>query len=67
METALQVIAAGISNGAVYGISALGIVVVYRVARIVNLAQGEAITIGALATWWLDQQQGWPRAGAATV
>jgi branched-chain amino acid transport system permease protein len=67
VETALQVVAAGISNGAVYGISALGIVVVYRVARIVNLAQGEAITIGALATWWLDQHQGWPRAVAATA
>jgi branched-chain amino acid transport system permease protein len=69
VDTALQVVLAGLTNGAVYGISALGIVVVYRVARIVNLAQGEAITIGALGTWWLDQQQGWPRplAAAATV
>ena len=69
MDTALQVVVAGLTNGAVYGISALGIVVVYRVARIVNLAQGEAITIGALGTWWLDQQQGWPRplAAIATV
>jgi branched-chain amino acid transport system permease protein len=67
VDTALQVVAAGFSNGAVYGISALGIVVVYRVARIVNLAQGEAITIGALASWWLVQEQGWPRAGAAAA
>lgn len=67
MDTALQVVIAGLANGAVYGISALGIVAVYRVARIVNLAQGEAITIGALATWWLDRQPGWPRAGAAAV
>jgi branched-chain amino acid transport system permease protein len=66
VDTALQVLVAGVTNGAVYGISALGIVVVYRVARIVNLAQGEAITIGALGTWWLDQQQGWPR-GLATI
>jgi len=65
VDTALQVVIAGVTNGAVYGISALGIVVVYRVARIVNLAQGEAITIGALGTWWLHQQQGWPRALAA--
>jgi len=50
VDTALQVVVAGVTNGAVYGISALGIVVVYRVARIVNLAQGEAITIGALGT-----------------
>ena len=67
MDTALQVVLAGLTNGAVYGISALGIVVVYRVARIVNLAQGEAITIGALGTWWLHQQQGWPRPLAAVV
>jgi branched-chain amino acid transport system permease protein len=65
VDTALQVVVAGLANGAVYGISALGIVVVYRVARIVDLAQGEAITVGALATWWLDQQQGWPRLLAA--
>jgi branched-chain amino acid transport system permease protein len=65
VDTALQVVIAGVTNGAVYGISALGIVVVYRVARIVNLAQGEAITIGALGTWWLHSQQGWPRALAA--
>jgi len=67
VDTALQVVVAGITNGAVYGISALGIVVVYRVARVVNLAQGEAITIGALGTWWLHQHQGWPRATAAVV
>lgn len=67
MDTALQVLAAGLSNGAVYGISALGIVVVYRVARVINLAQGEAITLGALATWWLDHEHGWPRSVAAMV
>lgn len=67
MERLVQTILAGVTNGAVYGIAALGIVVVFRVARVINLAQGEAITIGALGTWWLDVQGGWPRPLAATA
>ncbi|MGH9040552.1 MAG: branched-chain amino acid ABC transporter permease [Acidimicrobiia bacterium] len=67
MEVLLQTIVAGITNGAVYGIAALGIVLVFRVARVINLAQGEAITMGALVTWWLDGPGGWPRPGAAVV
>lgn len=65
MGRLVETILAGIANGAVYGIAALGIVVVFRVARIINLAQGEAITIGALGTWWLDVEGGWPRPLAA--
>lgn len=67
MEGALQTAAAGLANGAVYGIAALGIVLVFRVARVVNLAQGEAITAGALLTWWLDTRWGWARGAAAVA
>lgn len=65
MEGLLQTLAAGLTNGAVYGIAALGIVLVFRVSRVINLAQGEAITAGALGSWWLDERAGWPRPAAA--
>ncbi|HYH49480.1 MAG TPA: branched-chain amino acid ABC transporter permease [Acidimicrobiia bacterium] len=67
MEGLLQTLAAGLTNGAVYGIAALGIVLVFRVSRVINLAQGEAITAGALGTWWLDARAGWPRPAAAII
>jgi branched-chain amino acid transport system permease protein len=67
VEGLLQTLAAGLTNGAVYGIAALGIVLVFRVSRVINLAQGEAITAGALGTWWLDVHAGWPRPAAAVV
>jgi branched-chain amino acid transport system permease protein len=67
VERLVQTILAGVTNGAVYGIAALGIVVVFRVGRVINLAQGEAITAGALATWWLDARGGWPRPVAAVI
>jgi branched-chain amino acid transport system permease protein len=67
VEAFLQTLAAGLTNGAVYGIAALGIVLVFRVSRVINLAQGEAITAGALGTWWLDVRAGWPRPAAAVM
>lgn len=67
MESLVQTLAAGLTNGAVYGIAALGIVLVFRVSRVINLAQGEAITAGALGTWWLDERAGWPRPAAAVI
>ena len=67
VDVALQTVAAGLTNGAVYGLAALGVVLVLRASRIVSLAQGEAITMGALGTWWLDLRWGWPRGIAAVV
>ena len=67
MARLLQTLAAGLTNGAVYGMAALGIVLVFRVSRVINLAQGEAITAGALGAWWLDVRAGWPRPAAAAV
>jgi branched-subunit amino acid ABC-type transport system permease component len=39
----------GITNGAVYGLVALSLIVVYTVTRVVNIAQGEYVTLGALS------------------
>ncbi len=48
---ALQVVINGLLVGLVYGLVAVSFVVIYRSSRIVNLAQGEILLIGALFIW----------------
>lgn len=66
MSEALQYLISGLVNGSVYGLAALAIVLVFRVSGVVNLAQGEAITLGALLTVWF-QGKGLPLGIAAVV
>lgn len=49
METVLFLLVDGITNGAVYGLVALSLIIVYTVTRVVNIAQGEYVTVGALS------------------
>jgi branched-chain amino acid transport system permease protein len=51
MIDALQVIINGLLVGLVYGLVAVSFVVIYRSSRIVNLAQGEVLLLGALFIW----------------
>jgi branched-chain amino acid transport system permease protein len=51
MIDALQVIINGLLIGLVYGLVAMSFVVIYRSSRIVNLAQGEILLLGALFIW----------------
>jgi branched-chain amino acid transport system permease protein len=51
MIDALQVIINGLLVGLVYGLVAVSFVVIYRSSRIVNLAQGEILLLGALFIW----------------
>ena len=44
----LQLIVSGIANGALYGLVAVGFVVIYNVTGIINFAQGEFTTVGAV-------------------
>ena len=44
----LQIIIDGGLVGLVYGLVAISFVVIYRASKIVNLAQGEVLVIGAL-------------------
>lgn len=60
-----QVVAAGVSNGAIYALGALGFCLVYSVSRYLNLLQGEFIVGGGLVTVWLTQMHGWHVAPAA--
>ena len=46
-----QIVIDGGLVGLVYGLIAVSFVVIYRAAKIVNLAQGEVLVIGALLLW----------------
>ncbi|HMN14967.1 MAG TPA: branched-chain amino acid ABC transporter permease, partial [Bellilinea sp.] len=47
----VQSVVSGVLTGLLYGLVALSFVVVYRGARIVNLAQGELLLIGGFSVW----------------
>ncbi|MCA3634066.1 MAG: branched-chain amino acid ABC transporter permease [Methylobacterium sp.] len=47
----IQILIEGALVGLVYGLVAISFVVIYRASRIVNLAQGEVLVIGALLLW----------------
>jgi branched-chain amino acid transport system permease protein len=58
----LQVLIDGTLVGLVYGLIAISFVVIYRASKIINLAQGEVLVIGALLLWTFTiglQQMGW--------
>src|SRR5260370_41562965 len=46
----MQFIVAGLSQGAIYALVALGFSLIYRATNIVNFAQGEFVMIGGLGT-----------------
>jgi branched-chain amino acid transport system permease protein len=67
-----QVLVAGVMTGAIYGIIALGLVMVYRGSRVLNFAQVELGTFGTYVAWWLvhEHHQPWlvgALAGVAVV
>lgn len=49
MDTTLFLLVEGITSGAVYGLVALSLIIVYSVTRVVNIAQGEYVALGALS------------------
>jgi branched-chain amino acid transport system permease protein len=48
IDTALFLLADGLTNGLVYALLALSLVLVFTVTRVVNIAQGEYVMLGAL-------------------
>ncbi len=53
MELALQYLVSGLSQGSLYALVALGLVLVYRASRILNFAHGEVTTASAFAAFAL--------------
>lgn len=62
-----QVLVAGLVTGSIYGIIALGIVMVYRGSRVLNFAQVELGTFGMFLAYWCVEERGWPWLAGAAV
>ena len=49
----LQLLVSGLANGCIYGLIALGFVLIYKATEAVNFAQGDMMMLGAFVTLWL--------------
>lgn len=56
LET-LQLLVSGLANGCVYGLIALGFVLIYKATEAVNFAQGDFMMIGAFVTLGLTNAE----------
>jgi branched-chain amino acid transport system permease protein len=55
-----QLLISGISQGCVYGLIALGFVLIYKATEMVNLAQGDIMMLGAFVALTFIVDLGWP-------
>ncbi len=60
METFLQLLVAGLSNGMIYALVAVGFVIIYKASDVINFAQGEFLVIGAYLSYAAIGQLGLP-------
>lgn len=62
MNTLLSALIDGILTGGVYALIVLGVVLVAKATRIVNLAYGGTLLVLSYFTWWIVQSKGvpWP-------
>lgn len=51
MINLIQILIEGALVGLVYGLVAISFVVIYRASKIINLAQGEVVVVGAFLLW----------------
>lgn len=60
MDIFLQLLVSGAITGAIYGLVAVGFVLIYKCTHIFNFAQGELLLLGAYIAWAFLQQLGLP-------
>src|SRR5262245_1865691 len=56
----LQLLVAGVSQGCVYALVALGFVLIYKATETVNFAQGDVMMLGAFFALTASVIMGWP-------
>ncbi len=56
MENFLNIIVGGLLIGGIYALIAMGLSLQYGVARVLNIAHGEFLVLGAFITFWLNQR-----------
>src|SRR5882762_1261396 len=57
LDTILQLVLNGLAVGCIYGLVALGFVLIYKATELVNFAQGDLLMLGAFVAymavvWW---------------
>ena len=57
MTQTLDIVIAGLLLGGLYALISMGLSLQYGVARVLNVAHGEFIMVGAMSTWWLFKIQ----------
>jgi ABC-type branched-subunit amino acid transport system ATPase component/branched-subunit amino acid ABC-type transport system permease component len=69
MKDLLPFVVIGITTGAVYGLTATGLVLTYKTSGIFNFAHGALATAAAYLFYWLrvDHHMAWPLAGFISV
>src|SRR3954454_21022398 len=64
----LEVLVKGLFAGVIYGLVALGFVIVFKSTNVINFAQASVLTLGAyLIAVWHDNIHFWPAVLAAAV
>ncbi len=53
----MQLVISGLANGCVYGLIALGFVLIYKATEAVNFAQGDFMMLGAFIAIWLTNPE----------
>jgi branched-chain amino acid transport system permease protein len=52
----LAIAISGLASGAIYGLLAVGVVLIYRSTKLVNFAQGEVLMLAAYVYWLTEQR-----------
>ena len=60
MNEFLQLLIVGISQGCIYGLMALGFVMIYKATEMLNFAQGDMMMLGSFVAWTLIMDLGMP-------
>ena len=56
----IQLTSTGVMTGGLYGLVAVGLVLIYKTTKVFNFAQGELLMIGSFCTWWFLTGLGFP-------
>jgi branched-chain amino acid transport system permease protein len=59
MTSFMQTLVWGIFTGAIYGIAAMGLALVFGVLKILNIAHGELVMLGGYVGFWAFTALGW--------
>lgn len=65
MDVALQVLISGLTLGAIYAVSTIGLALIYGALNMLNMAQGGLLALGGYIAMWAMSTMGWPAPLAA--